>query len=106
MPQQNPVTRLLKTKLFVEQLIIKRREDGLWEPPIAQGKSLDQAINDWIDQTGNEVVNLTAPSMYMQWMDTEKTVRVVLASVMVVFVPAIQTPTPVLQENNATVPRG
>lgn len=97
-----PTTRLLKTKMFTEQLVVKRKKDGppgSWEAPTMQTRPLDEAVNAWVDKTGNEIVTITAPSMFMQWMDVERTVRLVVASVMVTYVPALAFPTPMIQEN-------
>lgn len=100
--EDQPTTRLLKTKMFAEQLLIKRKKDGppgTWEPPLTQTPALDTAINAWVDSTGNEIVTITAPGMFMQWMDAEKTIRLVIASVMVTYVPALIQPQPITQEN-------
>ncbi len=85
-------TRLLKTKMFVEQLYVRRKVDGppgSWEPPITQSKPIDKAINDWVDSTGNEIVNVSTPGMFMQWMDQERTIRLVVVTAMVTFIPAL-----------------
>ncbi len=93
MSQNNQKTRLLKTKLFNEQLIIKRKLDGppdAWEPPVSQTAPLDKAVNDWVDSTGNEIVNVSTPGIYMQWTDPERTTRLVMWSIMVTYVPAVK----------------
>jgi hypothetical protein len=97
---ERPTTRLLKTKMFTEQLIIRRKKDGppgSWDPPVSQSKPLDDAVNEWIDQTGNDLVNVTTPGMFMQWMDADRTTRLIVASVMVTYVPAL-TPVPQIKE--------
>lgn len=90
--------------MFIEQLVIRRRKDGppgAWDPPLSMTKPLDEAVNDWVDQTGNEIVAVTAPGMFMQWMDGDRTMRLVVASVMVTFVPAIGSPKPLIEDENA-----
>lgn len=87
--------------MFVEQLLIERKPDGppgSWKAPRAQTKPLDAAINDWVDETGNEIAAVSPPSMFMQWMDTERTMRLVVASVMVTYVPAVALPKPLITE--------
>ena len=99
-----PQTRLLKTKMFTEQLVVRRKKDGppgAWDPPISQSRPLDDAINAWVDQTGNEIVTVTAPNMFMQWMDGDRTMRLVVASVMVTYIPALAPPQPILEDTNA-----
>jgi hypothetical protein len=84
--------------MFTEQLVVKRKKDGapgVWSAPISQTQPLDTAVNAWVDQTGNEIVTITAPNMFMQWMDNERTVRLVVAAVMVTYIPAIVTPQPI-----------
>lgn len=95
-----PQTRLLKTKMFVEQLIVRRKKNGppgTWDQPTVQSKALDQAMNDWVDQTGNEIVAVTAPGMFMQWMDQERMTRLVICSAIVTYIPAVQPPRPLSQ---------
>jgi hypothetical protein len=98
MKVDNPATRLLKTKLFTESLVIKRNPDisGSWGPPVTQSKPLDAAINAWVDKTGNEIVTVSTPGMFMQWMDKERITRLVIASVMVTYIPAIESPKPLM----------
>jgi hypothetical protein len=103
----SPTTRLLKTKMFTEQLVVRRKKDGppgSWEAPITQSRPLDDAINAWVDQTGNELVAITAPNMFMQWMDPDRTMRLVVAAVMVTYVPAVAVPQPVVSENKDAGP--
>ncbi len=91
----NRTTRLLKTKMFVEQLVVRRKiggSPGSWEPPISQSTPIDQAINNWVDQTGNEIVTVSAPSMFMQWMDSERTTRLVVCTVMLTYIPSVPPP--------------
>lgn len=95
-----PATRLLKTKMFTEQLIVKRKIDGppgAWEQPTLQSKPLDENINLWVDRTGNAIVSVTAPSMFMQWMDKERIQRLVICAVMVTYIPSIPPPQAPLQ---------
>lgn len=78
--------------MFVEQLVVKRVPNGppdSWLPPISQSKPLDEAINTWVDQTGNELVGVPAPSLYMHWLDAQHTIRLVVASVLVTYIPAV-----------------
>jgi hypothetical protein len=65
---------------------------------VSQSPPLDETVNAWVDQTGNEIVTVSPPSMFMQWMDAERTTRLVVASVMVTYVPAIAPPKPLIQE--------
>jgi hypothetical protein len=91
--------------MFMEQLIVRRKKDGppgAWEAPTAQSKPLDEAINAWVDQTGNEIVTVTPPSMFMQWMDSERMMRLVIASVMVTYIPAIAPPQPLISDQPDT----
>lgn len=102
-----PGTRLLKTKMFTEQLIVRRKKGGppgAWEAPTTQSRPLDESINAWIDQTGNDLVSITAPNMFMQWMDTDRTMRLVVTAVMVTYVPALAIPEPVIADNNDAGP--
>ncbi len=106
MHTDRPETRLLKTKMFVEQLVIKRKLDGppgAWEAPRSQTEPIDEQINKWIDKTGNELVSVTTPGIFMQWMDAERSLRLVITTVMVVYIPAVAYPVPLIKEpNNAS----
>jgi hypothetical protein len=94
----------MKTKMFVEQMLISRDKDaplGSWNPPKAQSKPIDDLINEWIDKTGSEVVNVTSPSMFMQWMDAERTQRLVIVSAMVTYIPAVPQLRPIKEDDRA-----
>ncbi len=89
----HPSTRLAKTKMFSEQLIVKRTTPTTWGPAQSRGKPLDMSINEWVDITGNEIIAVTAPSMHIQWLDQEHTTRLIVAAVMVTYIPAVPIPT-------------
>lgn len=101
MQLNSPETRLLKTKLFSEQLIIKRNKDT-WDPPLSQPIPLDQAINEWVDRTGNELVSVSTPGMYMQWMDAERVTRLIMTTVMAMYIPAVKITKLVEKESNGS----
>jgi hypothetical protein len=87
-------TRLLKTKVFVEQLVVRRvpgKNPPEWGPPVQQSKAVDTQINEWVDLTGNEIAQVTAPHMHMQWMDKERTTRLVVATVSVTYYPVVDS---------------
>lgn len=85
--------------MFAEQLVVSRKVDnpiGIWAPPTSQTKPIDVSINDWIDQTGNELVSVSSPGIFMQWMDKERTQRLVISAVMVTYIPSVVPPKPLI----------
>jgi hypothetical protein len=89
--------------MFVEQTTIKRKTTSpqiTWYPPTKQTAPLDDAINRWVDKTGNEIITVSPPSMFMVWLDAEHSIRLIIASVMVTFIPAITQPKPLISDTN------
>ena len=88
------MTRLFKTKMFSEQLVIDRApntETG-WSAPTKLSDAVDKQINDWVDKTGNEVVSVSTPGLYMTWLDPDKIKKLIFVSVMVMYIPSVPPP--------------
>lgn len=88
-------TRLIKTKQFSERLTVKRHKDEksgnyIWIEPTLHSLPLDEAINKWVDTTGNEIINITAPSIFTEWVDNEKTIKSIIVSVMILYISAVK----------------
>ncbi len=97
---------LVKVKQFSEQLIVQRNLNGSWGSPVLQTPALDDSINKWVDQTGNEIITVSTPGLLVQWMDAEKTIRMVMTTVMVIYSPAKSKNIPLKVSNVNIIPEG
>ena len=77
--------------MFVERTWAKKTPGDAphkWEflPRFSTGEvPIDQQVNEWLEETGAKIVNVSPPGVYHYWLDTEYTHKCVTLSLTVVY---------------------
>jgi hypothetical protein len=79
---------LTKSKVFFGQILMRKTSENSltgWDL-LDKTTEVDKLINDWVEQTSNQLVYASPPSIHMEWMDKENTVKMITSSVTVLYV--------------------
>jgi len=70
--------------------LLGRNEDdpSKWEKE-EETQSITEQVNNWVEETGNAIVNTSAPSIETQWWDDSMLTKSVTISVTVMYRPAL-----------------
>ena len=78
---------LHKTKLFSSQFVIEKSQDQEFWSLVNKTEDIDKQINEWVDVTKSNIVNLSPPTMHAEWLDNTYAKKVIILSIVVIYAP-------------------
>lgn len=74
-------------RMFEESRVVRKVPGGTpgeWQV-LSQTKSIEDAINQFVRETGAILVSSSPPGFHVQWLDAEMTTRAVIVAVLVTY---------------------
>jgi hypothetical protein len=80
-----------KTKTFSSQFVLERVQSQDFWSLLNKTDDIDKQVSDWVDSTHSRIVNVSAPAMHAEWLDNTYTRKVIILSIVVIYMPVEDT---------------